>query len=704
MLMKKKTVKWILISIAGLFILGWFLVPVLVKNYAIKNSKELLGRQIDIERLRFNFFTGNIHMNGFEMYESDAQTVFVSFDTLNVNIEPYQFIFNKKVVEQFYLQGLYLNIIQQDSTFNFDDLMAFYSADKESEEPEDETSFKYILSNLELKDAHFVYEDRNIDHTTDIDEFSFFIPQISWDQEEKSNADIRFNFKQEGYLESSLNINPVDGQYDARIKIYHLYLNPFLKRFQEYADVTAVEGFLDTDLAIVGNINDAEKSIVSGRTVLNGFSMKDTDSKEFLAADQIICTLQEIDYYNNSYHIDTLAFAKPYLFFELDSISNNILRIFKMDSDTIATNVSESKTTEMETDSTTQSDLFYAINHLNMQAGAMDYTDNLTGQPFNYHLSDIEVETDSIFSNSDWIEVNADMLLNNRGTLKAQLGYDPIGMLDGELHISVEKFLLPDLNIYAKHYIGHTMVEGDMFYYSDSKVVNGNIASENKLLIKQPTVNNTKGGLFALPLKLALWLLKDENGDVNLNVPVRGDLNDPEIDVWKLVWSTFRSSIKETADNPVNSLAPLVNADPKDLQSIDFSYTDSILTEDHRKQLDWLLELEKLKEGLSIDLEYLVDDKMQQEALYDLANQKQTDSLLTKGSDSQSEGDPSKIQSLSQKYSDARVIVIRNYLDSIYSETAIKTVARDSLKPKNTAATPTFKINFSLISEKDSLP
>lgn len=692
---KKNTLKLILILIAALLVLGWFVVPVLVKNYVIKNSKELLGRQIDVDGLRLNFFTGNMHLTGFEMYEPDDQTVFVSFDTLNVNIEPYQFVFNKKVVEQFYLQGLYVNIIQQDSTFNFDDLIAFYSTEEELEKPEDETSFKYLLSNLELKDAHFVYEDRNIDHITDINDFSFFIPQISWDQEEKSNADIKFNFKQEGYLESSLNVNPVDGQYDARIKIYHLYLNPFLKRFQEYAEVTAVEGYLDTDLDIFGNINEVEKSIVSGRTMVNGFSMKDKDSKEFLSADQIICTLQEIDYYNDSYRIDTLAFKKPYLFFELDSISNNIFRIFKMDS-------YDAETTEMNTpqDSTAHSDLFYGINHLAINSGTVDYTDNLTGQPFNYHLSEVLIKTDSIFSDSDWIEINADMLLNDRGTLKAQFGYDPIGMLDGELNISVEKFLLPDLNIYTKHYIGHTMVEGDMFYYSDSKVVNGNITSENKLLIKQPTVNNTKGGLFALPLKIALWLLKDKNGDVNLNVPVRGDLNDPEIDVWKLVWSTLRNKITDTADNPVASLAPLVGADPKELESIDFNFADTLLTNQHVKQLNWLVELEKKKEGLSIDLSYFVDDQLQTESINAIHMQRDSvnadAAIVTPVKNSFD-------TSLSDRYSDARIRSIRKTLDSLYADTRINTVGRDSLSPKNTGASPTFKINFSLDSEKDSL-
>ncbi len=155
----------------------------------------------------------------------------------------------------------------------------------------------------------------------------------------------------------------------------------------------------------------------------------------------------------------------PFLLFELDSVSNNVFRIFKLDS--VSGESEEPKVeTETETDSVAHSSLFYAIDHFNLNSGVMDYTDNLTGQPFNYHLSEIHIETDSIYSNADWVEINADMLLNERGTLKAQVGFDPVDYLDGSLNISVEKFLLPDLNIYTNHYVGHTMVEGDMFYYS----------------------------------------------------------------------------------------------------------------------------------------------------------------------------------------------------------------------------------------------
>jgi hypothetical protein len=197
-------------------------------------------------------------------------------------------------------------------------------------------------------------------------------------------------------------------------------------------------------------------------------------------------------------------------------------------------------------------------------------------------------------------------------------------------------------------------------------------------------------------LKFALWLLSDENGDVNLNVPVRGDLNDPEIDVWKLVWSTFRNKITDTANDPVQSLAPLVGADPKELQAIEFEYTDSLPSVENKQQLDWLLELEKKKEGLSIDLEYFVDDELQRNAL--LSAKEDGDKEKSKDTTA------SATHELSELYSNARLRNVRKYLDSISSDTRIQLKDRDSMAPNNTGAVPYFKINFSLLNQTDSIP
>ena len=93
--------------------------------------------------------------------------------------------------------------------------------------------------------------------------------------------------------------------------------------------------------------------------------------------------------------------------------------------------------------------LYYAINHIIINKGTIDYRDNLTGKPFDYYLSEIKLASDSIESTSEWIDLYAQMLLNKRGSLKAQVGFNPANPMDIKFQYVVKDFMLSDLNIYS---------------------------------------------------------------------------------------------------------------------------------------------------------------------------------------------------------------------------------------------------------------
>ena len=133
------------------------------------------------------------------------------------------------------------------------------------------------------------------------------------------------------------------------------------------------------------------------------------------------------------------------------------------------------------------------------------------------------------------------------------------------------------------------------------------LTSENKLIIQNAELGDKNGGLYDLPMKFALFLLKDKNGIINLDIPVRGDLNDPSVSIGKIVWNTFKNLIVKVATAPVDFLAGLISVDPKDIKSIEYSYLDTAFTSQKQSQLDKLLELEQKKEGLKIELVYFND-------------------------------------------------------------------------------------------------
>ena len=594
---RKKILKYTGIGLLVVLVLFLILLPTLAKNYAIKNSKTLVGRQIDMGRLRLNYFTGTVKVYDFTMFEANGQDVFVSFDTLVVNTVPYKYLSNVKALDQLYLQGLEVNIAKKDSTYNFDDLVAFHASDSTETEMEEE-SFKYLLENIELKDAAFHFYDADVDHTTEIEDFSLFIPSIAWDQENESDADIAFRLGETAEVRVVSNVHPGTGDFTSRVEVDNLQLSAFYDYALEYANINSLEGTVNAVIELKGNINSPTETLVSGEVEALKPLMTDQKDVTFLSGERVLCTLGEINYAKDSYIIDDLVFEQPYVKFELDSVSNNFFRIFNYDPDA----------PDEESDS-----LYYALNRVQIKQGRMDYTDNLTGNPFNYALSEIAMDTDSIRSDSEWVDLLATMLLNERGKLKAEIGYNPSDPMFATIDIGIEDFVLSDLNIYSSYYTGHSILTGDMFYFSDTKITGGKLESENHLLIKNVAVENIKGGIFAIPLKLAVWLLKDRNGDIELDIPVRGDLDDPTVDAWALVGTTLKKKIFNTTDNPILPLARYIDADPDDLRSMSMHYPDTALTADQTRQLDLILQLEREKEGLKVEMNFVGEDSLQAE-------------------------------------------------------------------------------------------
>lgn len=599
----KKILRYGLLCLMAIIVLILVLLPGIAKDYIMTNSKELLGRQVFMDKLSINYFNGKLSVYDFKMFESNEKDTFISFDTLVLNTVPYKYLSNIGALDQFYLDGLVINISKKDSIFNFDDLVAFHkTADSTETISKDEKTFKYILNNLELKRANLNFYDADVDQTTRIDDFSFFVPQIYWDQENQSNADLKFNIADGGRIASNFEMHPTTGDFSGKITVAGLQLRPFYKYAAQYAHISDINGTLGSTVDISGNTNALQDVRISSEATLENFEMKDSNGQTFLASKKMICIVPHVDLKKNSFLIHSVVIDEPYMNFELDSISNNFSRIFAVQG--------QAETSTNNTVDPGSPSFDYFINSLKLTNGIMDYSDNFTGKPFNYHFSDIRIDSDSIGSKKEWIDIRSDMLLNGRGTLEAEIGLNPMQPSNAQIDIAVRDFLLSDLDIYSNYYMGHSILVGDMTYFSSTKLTDGNMKMDNRLLIQHVSVKNNKGGLYAIPLKLAVWILKDRNGDIELEVPVTGNINDPQVDTWALVWATIKKRIFNATNNPVRPLARFIGAKPKDIESIAFTYPDTLITAEQSRQLDLILELEEKKDDVDIEMNFLADPKI----------------------------------------------------------------------------------------------
>jgi hypothetical protein len=283
--------------------------------------------------------------------------------------------------------------------------------------------------------------------------------------------------------------------------------------------------------------------------------------------------------------------------------------------------------------------------------------------------------------------------------------------------------MLSDLNIYSRFYMGFPILYGDMYYKAHTDIRDGVLASENKLIIHNVELGDKGKGLYDLPLKFALFLLKDKDGVITLDIPVRGDLKDPKVRVGKIVWDIFKNLILKAAAAPGKLLSGILGTDSKQIESIEYDYLDTTLTTDKKNQLTLLLELERLKPELEIELVYFNDPELEKK---ELAVEEAGKLFMQKsGKESRSNNEEfelfvrdlsntdsvafkdaclkivarAKLDSLHQINSNVRISQITQYLKNSSDSTQIHVIPALDEAPKNLGSKPVFEVKYGLKEE-----
>ena len=112
----------------------------------------------------------------------------------------------------------------------------------------------------------------------------------------------------------------------------------------------------------------------------------------------------------------------------------------------------------------------------------------------------------------------------------------------------------------------------------------------NRIVIDQLTLgeNVDSPDAMKLPLKLAVALLKDSNGVIDLDLPVRGDLNEPEFRYGPLIGKAILGLLTKIITSPFAALGSLLGSDAEELSWVSFTAGDVLLDEADQEKLSRL--------------------------------------------------------------------------------------------------------------------
>ncbi len=216
-----------------------------------------------------------------------------------------------------------------------------------------------------------------------------------------------------------------------------------------------------------------------------------------------------------------------------------------------------------------------AIDQIQVHQAGIDFTDQSLPTPFHVSIHGVEGAFEQLDQRqpTHWSPFTLQGIINHYGQVAVQGQIQPfVSPLPLEVGLHFKNIEMPTLNPYSMVFAGYQIDQGMLDLKLQYQLHNNRIDGKNHFRVDQlelgPHVANADGE--TLPLKLAVDVLRNREGVINLDIPVYGNLDDPSFDIRRVIMTAIEQSIKHVVESPLSLVADLLGEDSETLRYIEF--------------------------------------------------------------------------------------------------------------------------------------
>ncbi|WP_438391361.1 DUF748 domain-containing protein [Caballeronia sp. DA-9] len=256
-----------------------------------------------------------------------------------------------------------------------------------------------------------------------------------------------------------------------------------------------------------------------------------------------------------------------------------------------------------------------------LQNGRVTYTDNFIKPNFTANLVAI-TGTIGAFGTHSNVSAPVDVAakLNANGPVSIKGEVNPlIAKPSLDLTASAHDVELPNISPYSTKYAGYPITKGKLNVDLHYQLADDKLSANNHLFIDQLTfgdhVDNTTAT--KLPVRLAVSLLKNSRGEIDVNIPISGSLSNPEFSVGALVWTAIVNLLERAVTAPFSLLANAFGGGKgaEELGYVEFDPGSSTLSDAAKQKLDTIAKALADKPSVKMDLSARVDPAVDEPGL-----------------------------------------------------------------------------------------
>ncbi|MGM0450963.1 MAG: DUF748 domain-containing protein [Pseudomonadota bacterium] len=612
---------WVLVVAVAYTLLGFLALPWLIQYMAVSTVKEDFGRELRIESVHVNPYTLTLQIDGLTLEDTDDRQM-LGWQRLFIDVAWSSAVNGALIVQTVHLDD---PIIQEErfasGKTRFSRLAPEPSDDAppEGDSPaEDEASPLPALqvNDLRVTDAVLRFTDNLQDKAAETDQSnqaSLVLEDLGLSASDLSLKEgARFPVALDGQLagggalafDGTLQLVPAPAlEGSARIKELALkQAQPYLRQF---ANVQLGDGALNLD----GRLQtDAQQPFAfEGSAGIEALNIRDGSNEEPLIGWQSLNT-QKLHLRLAEKQLETAPITVDGLFGRLiinEDRTTNFGQLMAKEGQAGAGEEDEEAARTDDTDEET-APFGITIEGIELTDGALRFADHSLPLPFSTSIHTLKGQVSTLSSSSAQPAQVA---------LEGQVADYGLTRVDGALHawhpmretnlkLRFRNLQIPEYSPYTVRFAGRKIAGGTMDLDLDYRVTEKQLDGSNSLVLRDLKLGEKMAASDAmdLPLDLAIALLKDSDGVIDLDLPITGDVGSPEFDIGQVVRQALSKTITSVVQSPFRFLANLVGADSEELGRVEFPAGRSDLLPPQRERVAKLREALNQRPELVLEL------------------------------------------------------------------------------------------------------
>jgi uncharacterized protein involved in outer membrane biogenesis len=411
---------------------------------------------------------------------------------------------------------------------------------------------------------------------------------------------------------------------DLKMELKDIEIVPFQPYFTDKVNISVSGGAISTAGNLSFGLAETKeiKATYKGEASLTNFSSVDKlNGEDLLKLESLSFSDLNVGYTPLSIDINGISLSDYYARVLVNSEGKiNLQEIIKTEEPKAGSAQSSPPQADkgISTSKDKESSKNIKIGQVTLQAGKIDFSDRSVKPEFSMNLTEVGGRVSGLSAEENTTaDVDLRAKLNDYAPLEITGKINPLrDDLFVDLKVRMKDFDLGPTTPYSGKYAGYTIEKGKLSFDLQYLIVKRKLDSKNNIFIDQFTFGDKVESPQAtkLPVKLAVALLKNRSGEIKLDLPVSGSLDDPKFNVWAVILKILVNLISKAATSPFSLLGAAFGGG-EELSYVEFDYGSTAIAEANAKKLDTVAKALHDRPSLKMDIEGHVDMERDRDGL-----------------------------------------------------------------------------------------